>query len=585
MSTQPPDPTSTGGFAPQPGATPYAAQPQAQPAQPAQAQPAYAQAQPAQAQPAYAHVQPAQAQQAYGHAQPGQQPTSAQPAYGQAQPGQPQVQPQPTMTAAGEPKPARQFTAPYRELAALVLLGVGALFLLVGLIRLLTSFTQDFLLNAGGSFGTFVSLETVALPIIAVLLATHIEPAVSRARVVVLGALIEYAVSALFGVVLILASLIGDLQTDGVSFGFVLASFLGRLGMMGLLGLALFLVIRIYLGAYAPAKPVQYAYPYGQPGYPYGQQTGAFQQPGYAAAQTTVVPQAYQPQPGQAGYPQQQTATGGWANPATAYPAQQAQPTSTGAPAFSAPISGVPAPAQPTSTGAPAYTAPAATAPSFGAPPAPAPQAGAEPSSAPPLSSPFASYTAPATSADEPVSASPADTAPSTPPHGFAAAGWPGGTSTHPAPAEAAEGEAASPFGKTGAFPETGPKAGEPTAAVAATEAGPDAAAAFNPQPAAGPDATAAFSPQAAQPAADPDATAAFNPQPEAGPDATAAFSPQAAQPAADPDATAAFNPQQAQPAADPDATAKFEAPAQAAPRPAEDGDDTQRTQVIPPRD
>src|SRR6185369_16887771 len=98
-------------------------------------------------------------------------------------------------------------TLPYRELAAFVLLGVVAAFLLAGFISLLTTLTGEFLSNAGGAFGAFVSIETVALPILAVLLATHIDPVVPKARTIVLIALVEYAVAALFGLVMLLASL------------------------------------------------------------------------------------------------------------------------------------------------------------------------------------------------------------------------------------------------------------------------------------------------------------------------------------------------------------------------------------------
>ncbi|GAA0729864.1 hypothetical protein GCM10010199_44560 [Dactylosporangium roseum] len=517
--------------------------------------------------------------------------------------------------AAAQPKPAEekkalQFTSPYRELVSLVLLGVNGVLLLAGLITLLTSLASDFLGNAGSSFGSFVSVETIALPILAVLIATHIEPAVPKARLVVLGALIEYAMAALFGVVLLLAGLIGDLQPDGVRVGFVFAAFLSRLGGLALLGLVLFLVIRVYLGAYAPAKPPQGVYgqptyPYGQPGYPYAQQQYG-QQPGYpAGAQTAPVPQGY---PAQPGYQQQQT--GGWANPQTtgsnpavpgaaagyasqSFPAQQAQPTSTGAPAFTAPTSAAPAPtsaapasgapgyAAPASgapafgapdagaqaTGAPAYTAPPSGAPSFGAPASGAPSFGTgepvsgAPSAESPLSSPFASYTASATAAaDEPVSASPADSDPSTPPSGFAAAGWPGGTSTHPAPQDSApapqaEGEAASPFGKTGAFPPADPDATTALAPASQDEAPPAVVA-------------------DAEAAADTETVGGIAPT---DPDATATVAHQAA----DPEATAAFSHVQharADRPADPDATTVLGTPTSG------DDDDTQRTQVIPPR-
>ncbi|GAA3202279.1 hypothetical protein ACFO1B_06820 [Dactylosporangium siamense] len=568
---------------------------------------------------------------------------------------QPQPQPQAAPTPQGAPAPApvdvkkaRALTLPYRELAAFVLLGVVAAFLLAGLISLLTTLTGEFLSNAGIAFGTFVSIETIALPILAVLIATHIDPVVPKARTIVLIALVEYAVAALFGLVMLLASLIGDLRPDSVRVGIALAVFLTRLGGLALLGLGLFLVIRIYLGAYAPPKPApgvygQPAYPYGQQGYQYPPQQQYAQHPGYQQQPGAAPQQGYQQQPYQ-----QQPATGSWTNPATTgtgqvvpAAAQQAYATQPiNHPAAQA--SGAPAPgynqqaaatgynqqaaynpaapaAGAQATGAPAFTAPASGAPVY----APQPETtgstepvSAAPASTPPLSSPFATYTAPSVTqpvsappATPPVSAppatSPADTttdntagnpAPATsetatPPGGFAAAGWPGGSSTHPTsgaatgepvaqqPVEDATDGAASPFGKTGAFP----AAQEPE-----TQAAPVSIAKAD----ADPDATAAYTPVTA-PAADDQPAAEQQPAAEEQPaQSTDADATQAHPAAADPDATTAFTPAgHPAPAGqdDPDATTAFTAPAaghtaQPGTDDEGDGDDTQRTQVIPPK-
>ena len=170
-------------------------------------------------------------------------------------------------------------------------------------------------------------------------------------------------------------------------------------------------------------------------------------------------------------------------------------------------------------TGAPAFTAPASGAPAF----APQPETtgstepvSAAPASTPPLSSPFATYTAPTASqpvsappVTPPVSAPPAGTTTGnkadsaaesdggvTPPGGFASAGWPGGSSTHPT-SGAATGEvvaqqpaadtsdgAASPFGKTGAFPAE-PETQAAPVSIAKADADPAATAAYTPVPAA----------------------------------------------------------------------------------------------------
>lgn len=506
----------------------------------------------------------------------------------QAAPQQPQ--PQPQSAAPVDVKKARALTMPYRELAAFVLLGVAGAFLLAGLLSLLSTLASQFLGNAGGSFSQFVSLQTAALPVLAVLLATHVDPVVPKAKTIVLVALVEYAVAALFGLVMLLASLIGDLRPEtSLSAGVALSIFLTRLGGLALVGLGLFLVIRVYLGAYAPPKPSpgvygQPAYPYGQQGYQYPPQQQYAQHPGYQQQPQTggwtnpattgtgqVVPAAGQQQSfatQQINYAAAAPASGA---PATGYTPQAQQgpynPAATGAPGFVAP-----------STGAPAFTAPASGAPAYAQQP-PAAQQPAEqtepvsaaPASTPPLSSPFATYTAPsaqpvsAPPVAPPVSAPPAGSAGEgdgsdrvTPPGGFAAAGWPGGSSTHPTsgaatgaqPAGSAAGAgedtggAASPFGKTGAFP-----------AEDQTQAAPVSIAKADTDP----------------------ATAAHTPAPAAAEEQTAAH-------ATDPDAT------QAQPVADPDATTAFAPPAAAGEHGTgqhgteDDGDDTQRTQAIPPK-
>ncbi|GAA3289285.1 hypothetical protein Dvina_48725 [Dactylosporangium vinaceum] len=458
MSTQPPDPTPSGGFQ-----TPAAAQYQT----PTQAVPVAAPAQQYQAVP---------------------QAVSAVPAPAVAPP---------------DAKKARGLLEPYRELAAFGLLGAVGLILLAGLVRLLTGLFNSFLATATASFGNVIGFEVVLLPIVAVVLVLLLDPVTPRAKAVVLIAMIEYAIAAIIGLVLLLGGLIGDFKDDA-PVGWALGGFLEHLAALGLIGLGLFLTARVYLGAYSAPKPV--GAPYGQPGYPYQQgytqQQQAYyaqqQQAAYAAAQAqqtgyvtggqpaaTPEQQAYYAQQ-QAAYAAQQAqaaqaaqATG--SNPAvaaqTAYPphsaqatqatpvVQQAAPDAPAAqataayatPGYAAPTTGGPTPgyATPTTGGptpgyaTPGYTAPAAAAPSFGAAATPAADspasaADARPASGPPLSSPFAAYTAPAPTPveDEPVSASPVETSASTPPGGFASAGWPGGQSTHPAPAAEEEGTA-----------------------------------------------------------------------------------------------------------------------------------------------
>ncbi|SCL54301.1 hypothetical protein GA0070606_2260 [Micromonospora citrea] len=261
------------------------------------------------------------------------------------------------MTSPAEPAPtegtqASQLTKPLRELAAFVLLGANAVFLFVGLIRLLTPAQYTtFAGRAGSAFFAFVGLEAVVLPVLAVLLVTHVRPATGKAKLITQVALVEYAVSALFGVLTILIWTV-----DRLAEGEILDAFLGlltRAGWLALLALAAFVVFKIWRTLYYVPKPKPQPGVYGQPQPGWPQQQGGYPgQPG----------QPGQPAPGQ---------PGGWAAPGTygAPYGQQpgqfggAQPT----PPFNpAPQSGPPANAAPQS--APPFGA-TPSAPPFGQPP------------------------------------------------------------------------------------------------------------------------------------------------------------------------------------------------------------------------
>ena len=118
----------------------------------------------------------------------------------------------PAEPASADATQARQLTKPLRELAALALLGANAVFLFVGLLRLIapndySSFTD----RAGSAFYAFIGVEAVGLPLLAVLLATHISPVLAKAKLITQAALVEYAVSALFGTLTMLIWTVGRL--------------------------------------------------------------------------------------------------------------------------------------------------------------------------------------------------------------------------------------------------------------------------------------------------------------------------------------------------------------------------------------
>jgi hypothetical protein len=263
-----------------------------------------------------------------------------------------------------EGRPAGSITNPLRELVAFVLLGADALLLLVALINLLVPYGRGsgFTDRAGGSFFDFVSVLPTALPLLAVLLSTHIAPTVSRARLITQVALVEYAVSAVFGAIAALAWLVGTLADGELRSAFT--GLLLRVAYAGVFGCAAFVVYKIWRTLYyvprpkAPApQPGLYGQPsqppqgynqasqgYGQPGpgYPgYPPAQGYPQAPGYPPAYSPAPAYpGYQPQPQQPGYP-----------PAGGYEQPDAQPPAAQTPA-PPPMPGPPAPsgAQPSSS-------------------------------------------------------------------------------------------------------------------------------------------------------------------------------------------------------------------------------------------
>ncbi|WP_431885316.1 hypothetical protein [Micromonospora wenchangensis] len=254
------------------------------------------------------------------------------------------------MTSPAEPashdaSQARQITAPLRELAALVLLGANAVLLFVGFVRLLvpTSDYSTFSGRAGSEFFAFVGVESTVLPLLAVLLVTHLAPVSGRARQFTQVAIGEYAFAALFGVLTFLIWLVGRLAEAEVLDA--LLGMLTRAAWFALFGVAAFVVYRIWRTLYHVPKPKPQPGVYGQPQPGWPQQQGGYPGAGYPG----------QPGTGQYGQP-------GFAPPQSAPPFGTPQ----SAPPFGAPQS---APPFGTPQSAPPFGAPQ-SAPPFGAPPA-----------------------------------------------------------------------------------------------------------------------------------------------------------------------------------------------------------------------
>ncbi|MGN9890134.1 hypothetical protein [Micromonospora sp. L31] len=273
------------------------------------------------------------------------------------------------MTSPAEPAPkdatqARQLTGPLRELAALVLLGANAVLLFVGLIRLLAPASEysTFSNRAGSTFFSFVGIEATVLPLLAVLLATHVSPVLPRAKQITQVAVGEYAFGALFGMLTFLIWLVNRLADAEVLDA--LLGLLTRAAWFALFALAAFVVYRVWRAFYHVPRPKPQPGVYGQPQPGWPQQSG---QGGY--------PSAGYPPPGQpgghpgTGFPPAGQPSAGY--PSAGYPAagqygQYGQPGPSSAPPFGAAPQSAPPFGTPQS--APPFAGPN-TAPPFGQPP------------------------------------------------------------------------------------------------------------------------------------------------------------------------------------------------------------------------
>ncbi|MBB5479194.1 hypothetical protein [Micromonospora parathelypteridis] len=297
----------------------------------------------------------------------------------------------PAEPASSDATQARQLTKPLRELAALALLGANAVFLFVGLLRLIApdgSVTD----GAGGAFGAFIGVEAVALPLLAVLLATHISPVVPKAKLITQVALGEYAVSALFGTLTMLIWTVGRLAEAEVLDA--LLGVLSRFAWMVIFAVAAWVVYTIWRAHYYVPRPKPQPGVYGQPQPGWPQQQGGWPAPGQPGGQ----PAGGWPTPGQpGGYPPAQF-PGQYGQPSPPFQApQSAPPHPQSAPPFQAPQS------------APPFQAPQ-SAPPFPAGPQSAPPANPAPQSAPP--SPAASPSPAAPPFGQPPSADPTQAIP-----------------------------------------------------------------------------------------------------------------------------------------------------------------------------
>lgn len=116
-----------------------------------------------------------------------------------------------------------------REPAALAAVAFAGLALLVAVINLLAppssnGFSEPFANRAHDQVGAFLDVVVAAAAAFAVYLANHVAPALAKARVVTLAALVEMGVALLFGVVTALAQFGADgIDGEGKFLTFLLA--------------------------------------------------------------------------------------------------------------------------------------------------------------------------------------------------------------------------------------------------------------------------------------------------------------------------------------------------------------------------
>ncbi|MET8040056.1 hypothetical protein ABZU25_04210 [Micromonospora sp. NPDC005215] len=284
----------------------------------------------------------------------------------------------PAEPASADAAQARQLTKPLRELAALALLGANAVFLFVGLLRLIDpdgSFTD----RAGDAFGTFVGVEAVGLPLLAVLLATHISPVVPKAKLITQVALGEYGVSAVFGTLTLLIWTVGQLADTEVLDA--LLGVLTQFAWMMIFAVAAWVVYTIWRAHYYVPRPKPQPGVYGQPQPGWPQQQGGWPTPGQPGGQ----PQGGWPAPGQpGGYPPGQFA-GPYAQPSPPFQAPQSAPPHPQAAPQSAPPfpqSAPPVNSAPPSPAAPPFGQPSSADPTQTIPRQSADSAAADPTQA-----------------------------------------------------------------------------------------------------------------------------------------------------------------------------------------------------------
>lgn len=129
----------------------------------------------------------------------------------------------------------------------------------------------DWVLPGDGSFSSrsanagFDDLPVMAMPVVAVLLAAHVAPAISGAKLICAAALAEYAVALFFGLVTLLVGLgiVFDNVTSVNDVFDALGYLIMGLANLALMAIAAYVVMRTFTGlggrvpgSPAPANPI-----------------------------------------------------------------------------------------------------------------------------------------------------------------------------------------------------------------------------------------------------------------------------------------------------------------------------------------
>ncbi|MBX6749166.1 MAG: hypothetical protein IRY85_05745 [Micromonosporaceae bacterium] len=135
------------------------------------------------------------------------------------------------------PNPRGLLAAP-RQLAAWALIGYAGLHLFIAFLNWVAPRQfQTFAERSASACGTLTSLVELALPVVAVLIATWGDAPVAQARLIATIALVEYVVVLFLGALTFLIGLAGFVNVNGLDvLGYLLLG-LGRLGLALIAGL------------------------------------------------------------------------------------------------------------------------------------------------------------------------------------------------------------------------------------------------------------------------------------------------------------------------------------------------------------